>query len=246
MLATIVPSVEFSVIPPPEIESEGEITAAVISPATEITTVVISQLDKLANAWRRAESANTDSAIRRGELLQRYLSRELTDMTGIKRRTVRGELIAAAVARLAYEGYDINATRLLKIHAAAVLLGQDTARTVSPSVLVKFAPLLEHQADCEEYDLTHAEAAMDLWHRVVYDRLSCRAVQEQVGKILGVTDRPATKRRRITDASELGKKATLQDVSDFLDNLSCEMFSYMMTLCRNYDQTTADQTAAAA
>jgi hypothetical protein len=209
-------------------ESECAITAAVITPQNEITAAVISPLDRLISAMRKCESSITSATIRRGELLHRYLGRELEGISGGKRRDARSYLIAQIVHRLRAECLDANVTRLLRIQAVAYLLGRDEAETLPVTVLSEFAPLIEREPDGEEYTFSAPIAAVkDLWRRSIQDRLSHRAVREVANTMLGRQPRETVRR---TAAAQLAARATQEDVADFVANLPDDLIDYLADL----------------
>ena len=243
MSTAILAASPFSSSPP---KVQGEITTVVISQPSQSPPSLAnhsqqpqqpqppqpSPLDRLAAAWRRAESASTSATIRRGELLHRYLARELAGLSGGRRRAARGRLIEEAVERLAGEGWDVNATRLLKIYAVANLLGENEAATISAAVLAEFAPLVHRLADEEEYELLHPQAARSLWARAAADRLGHDAVHDEVSRILGRVTEPAAHRRPGADFAAIASRATKDDIVEFVAHLSDDLMDYLAGLIR--------------
>lgn len=192
-----------------------------------ITSLVICPLDRLVAAWGRAESQATESAIRRGVLIHRYVVRSCAGLAGARRRTARAEAIDAAQTRLAAEGFDANCTRFLKIYAVASLLGVQAAALVSAATLREFAPLVKRLADDEDYQFSHDAEARALWIRVQAQRLGPTAIHQSVAAILGREPRPAAHR---TEAAELAKHADKETVAEFVGGLSDDLLDYLAGL----------------
>lgn len=231
MLTAILPVSESSATSPRMSEALSALsdtidhTGHIVDPI--ITQCVICPLDRLVASWKRAESANTASVIRRGELLSKYLARELAGLSGAKRRSARGLLIDEAVARLRADGYDINATRLLKSYGVAQVLGESDAATLSASVLAEFGLCVHRLLDSEEYALVGHEAAiMLLWETAVHSRIGRDAVRESLVKIL-CKPRPAAKK---TALAKMAASATKDDVADFIGNLPDDLLDYLTGL----------------
>jgi len=214
-LRTASPAVHTIVAPPKEEE--------------RITSLVICPLDRLVAAWGKAETQATESTIRRGVLLHRYVVRSCAGLSGSRRRTARADAIDAAQTRLAAEGYDANCTRFLKIYAVASLLGVQAASSVSAATLREFAPLVKRLADDEDYEFSHDAEARALWVQVQAQRIGRTAVHSAVAAILGREPRPTAHR---TDAARLARHADKTVVAEFVGALSNDLLDYLAGLIR--------------
>ena len=208
--------------------------ALVVPPKEEEqnTSLVFSPLDRLVTAWGKAETQATESTIRRGVLLHRYLVRTLAGLAGARRRTARADALDAAHDRLTAEGYDSNCSRFLKIYAAASLLGVQAASSVSAATLREFAPLVKRLADDEDYQFSHDAEARALWVQVQAQRIGPTSIRQAVAAILGREPRTHLREPAPTaaDTLVLSTHATRIELQKFLGALSSDTREHLIEL----------------
>ncbi len=190
-------------------------------------------LERLAAKWVALESRHTAATIGRGDLLHRYLTRQLRGRVGADRRQARGELVAGVVERLKQQGFDCNASRLLGIRAVAEVFGRSQAGERSTAALAELVPLLHRTRDSEDWEPRprYQEASQRLWKRIVADHLGAPAIREAVAAIRNrPTLQPAASQPRKPSLSQLARHATEADVAEFVGALPDAMLDYLAAL----------------